>query len=347
MTRVLALPFVALLVACSGSDDTENPVDSVDSGLVEAALDDTMTSDGASDAMPPSEAGDATSSDVADAPPKEGVFVAVGYGGHRATSKDGVTWEHDQTDVPMGGDDEFLLRDVGFGGGVFSAVGWHVKTSSDAAAWTDHGKMGQWLGGLAYGKSKWVAAGGYGRRAWSDDGFTWHDADDGGLHGAYRGLGFGGGHWVGVGDGGRRSWTDDGVTWHEGTGDGATSLGEIAFGGGTFVAIGGKTALRSTDGGATWSAATKAPTADLEGIVHDGKRFVAVGSGHAFASTDGMNWDEISSSAGGGALAYGNGWYVAAGWGGAVFRSKDGATWTKSATLSSDDSFARVRFFTP
>ncbi|MGZ3475486.1 MAG: WD40/YVTN/BNR-like repeat-containing protein, partial [Polyangiales bacterium] len=267
----------------------------------------------------------------------------VGYGGRRAISKDGIAWTNDVQDVAKGGDDEWLLRDVGYGGGSFVSVGWHVKTAPDAVTWTDAGKMGQWLGGIAYGKGTWVAAGGYGRRAYSTDGKTWKDADDGGLHGAFRGLPFGGDRWVAVGDGGRRSTSTDGVAWEEGTGDGASSLGEVAYGGGTFVAIGGKTVLRSSDGKA-WKSSTAA--IDLDSVAWDGARFVAVGSGKAIASNDGASWMDLGSGPSG-SLAYGGGAFVAMAWGGAVYRSTDGATWKKVTTLAGDNSFARVRYLTP
>jgi hypothetical protein len=43
------------------------------------------------------------------------IFVAVGYGGRRASSVDGVRWENDQELAPNGGDDWTLLCDVAFG----------------------------------------------------------------------------------------------------------------------------------------------------------------------------------------------------------------------------------------
>lgn len=343
MRRIFCLVLSAI-AGCSSAEDA--PATADDAAVAEtlesdtgAALDSSASMDTAEEVKPDIA--------VAEVAPKEGLFVAVGYGGRRAISKDGITWTNDVADVPKGGDDEYLLRDVGYGAGSFVSVGWHVKTAPDAITWTDAGKMGQWLGGIAYGKGKWVAAGGYGRRAYSTDGKTWKDAADGGLHGAFRGLTFGGAsgeeRWVAVGDGGRRSVSTDGIAWEEGTGDGAAGLGEVAYGGGTFVAIGGKTVLRSTDGKA-WKSSPVA--IDLDSLAWDGTRFVAVGSGKALASTDGASWMEIGSGASGN-LAYGNGVFVAAAWGGAVFRSTDGATWTKVATLPGDNSFARLRYFTP
>jgi hypothetical protein len=349
MRRFSILGATLLALGCSSAADAGSESDGAASFAETGVFDTGSTPE---DSASPETSADASPDETtADTAPKEGLFVAVGYGGRRVSSKDGITWTGDVEDVPKGGDDEWLLRDVGYGGGSFVSVGWHVKTapfSASAIAWTDAGKMGQWLGGIAYGKGKWVAAGGWGRRAYSTDGKTWKDGGDGGLHGAFRGLAFGGatsgeGRWVAVGDGGRRSTSLDGVAWEEGTGDSASGLGEVAYGGGTFVAIGGKTVLRSSDG-KTWKSSTVA--VDLDSVAWDGARFVAIGSGKALASTDGASWSELGSGPSG-ALAWGNGAFVATAWGGAVFRSTDGKSWTKVTTLPGDNSIARVRFFTP
>src|SRR4051794_22942750 len=53
----------------------------------------------------------------------KGLFVAVGYGGRRVTTRDGVHWENDVELAPNGGDDDNCLFSVAFGHGRFVAVG--------------------------------------------------------------------------------------------------------------------------------------------------------------------------------------------------------------------------------
>ena len=56
-----------------------------------------------------------------DGDPSKPIFVAVGYGGRRASSPDGIRWEGDQELSPEGGDDQNLICDVAFG--------WLLKSS--------------------------------------------------------------------------------------------------------------------------------------------------------------------------------------------------------------------------
>jgi hypothetical protein len=355
------VPFLALLVACSADDSTaslspahgdagqgaSDPADQGDAG-----------GGGGSDAgggLGPSDAGatiDApTTTDgglAPDAAPPPGFFVAVGYGGRRLRSADGTAWTDDQEDVANGGDDSYLLRDVGAGAGAVVAVGWRVKRSLDARAWTETSQMTQWFGGIAYAKGTWVAAGGYGRHAHSADGKTWVDVDDPHTD-AFRSLAYGdvlGGRWVAAGDGGRCRWTGDGATWTDGASVGF-GVSDLAFGAGVFVATGGTAVATSNDGGATWHA--HGPLASgTDGVAFGRAGFVAVGGGHAFVSPDGATWTDTPGAGVSGVVAYGGGVYVAIDYGGHVHRSTDGKVWTHPATLGANgNAMARVRWVSP
>src|SRR5271165_2966513 len=78
------------------------------------------------------------------APVKEnrpGIFVAVGYGGRRMSSRDGITWQNVLQWADKGADDSNNLISIAFGKGKFVAVGgggWsrdsqagHVLVSTD------------------------------------------------------------------------------------------------------------------------------------------------------------------------------------------------------------------------
>jgi hypothetical protein len=100
--------------------------------------------------------------------------VVVGYAGARRRSTDlGLTWSPVQTLGPSG-DNEFLLRAVTFGAGLFVTVGWRIYTSPDGAVWTQRtNPQNQWLGGIRRHQGVFSAVGGYGYSAWSTDGVSW------------------------------------------------------------------------------------------------------------------------------------------------------------------------------
>jgi hypothetical protein len=217
-------------------------------------------------------ASDASATDAAGGVP---IFVAVGYGGVRVRSLDlGKTWVDAQR-LGGGGDDNFLLRTVAFGDGLFVALGWQLYTSPDGKTWTMRTKAaGQWMGGVRFGAGRFVAAGGYGESTYSTDGLTW---PQGGarMTDAARSVAFGNGLWVARADSNHWWQTSTGETWTDLGGD---HTDPVVFCGGQFVDAkscagpvgrdGGRTASganvwlgindsgkieRSEDGGATWT----------------------------------------------------------------------------------------------
>jgi hypothetical protein len=207
--------------------------------------------------------------DAAIPPPGKPVFVAVGYAGRRVRSLDlGKTWVDDQT-LGGGGDDEFLLRAVEWGNGVFVAAGWKIVTSPDGKTWTERkNPQNQWLGGIKYGKSRFGAAGGYGYAAYSLDGLAWTAGSD--RQGdAARSVAFGNDTWIAATDSGTWWSSSDGKAWSRTTtghssrvvfcgdafkdasactGPWGHNEGRVAFGGGVYVSIAGDRIERSEDG---------------------------------------------------------------------------------------------------
>jgi hypothetical protein len=231
---------------------------------------------GAGGGVAGSSSSDAGATD-ADGGPAGGVptFVAVGYGGLRVRSLDlGKTWIDAQR-LGGGGDDNFLLRAVAFGNGLFVALGWQFYTSPDGKTWTMRtNAAGQWMGGVRFGAGRFVAAGGYGESTYSTDGLTW---PQGGarMTDAARSVAFGNGLWVARADSNHWWQTSTGETW---TDLGGTHTDDVVFCSGQFVDAkscaapvghdGGHTAFganvwvgiddsgkieRSEDGGATWT----------------------------------------------------------------------------------------------
>jgi hypothetical protein len=224
-------------------------------------------------------------------------FVAVGYGGHRTVSLDGRTWEHHVIDDPAGGDDPNLLRGVGYGHGVFIAVGNRVMTSTDGITWTTTiADTGSFLSDAAWADGLWVTAGGNGLRMSStDDGATFaHTAPY--VAGHFRSIAAGNGAFVAVGhtygNAGLSSVTRDGITWSDRTGGAA--FAEVAFGAGVFVAVGDGGRVSVSSDGASWDETTLGGDRIGDVVFADGE-FLA-GSGSAYwSSTDGRAWTRHAS----------------------------------------------------
>jgi hypothetical protein len=265
------------------------------------------------------------------APQPGGVFVAVGYGGRRVRSlDDGQTWVDDASLEPMGGDDMALLRTVAHGDPGFVALGWRSMTSPDGQAWNDHGaNIGQWIGAVTFATGQFVAVGGYGLRAVSNDGVTWqnHSIDTVATHPG-DGLVFGdvlGGRFVSANDQGKRSVSSDGTTWAYAAGADATATTHLAFGNGLFLGVGGTDVVTSPDG-QTWASAAPLPQA-ASAIVFGGDHFTVIAPGHVFTSKDGGSWDDHPvDGLDADAIAYGHGAYVLVR-GSARRRSADGIAW--------------------
>jgi hypothetical protein len=199
--------------------------------------------------------------------------VVVGYGGVRVRSIDlGKTWI-DSKRLGGGGDDEFLLRTVAFGDGVFVAAGWQIHTSTDGKTWTQReNPTNQWLGGVRFGNDMFAAAGGYGYSAYSLDGITWMDGQGRGTDAA-RSVAFGDGTWMARADSGNWWRSTNGQNWQNAGGSHsggvvwcdtqftdasqcdlpiARNEGKTAFGEGVYISVDDRTIERSTDG-RTWN----------------------------------------------------------------------------------------------
>ena len=212
---------------------------------------------------------------VPDAGPPGGTptFVAVGYAGRRIRSTDlGKTWTDDQR-LGGGGDDQFLLRGIGYGAGRFVAAGWKILSSPDGKTWTEHkNPNNQWLGGVKWGNNRFGAAGGFGYSAYSNDGVTW-TAGKSRASEAARSLAFGDGKFMAATDAGNWWSSTDGNTWTRGEGGHNSRItfcgavfsdasacktapgrneGRTVFGAGVWVSVRGATIERS-ENGTTWT----------------------------------------------------------------------------------------------
>jgi len=232
------------------------------------------------------------------------LVVAVGQGGRRVVSVNGVDWTGDLRDAPGDRDPTKDLLAVSYAAGSVVAVGGGCAGTAcagrivtfDGAHWTEGNLPANrsWLAAVAHGGGVWVAAGAAGPVLVSSDGKSW--TSRGNLPGHVRALAYGdvGGTsaFVAVGDGGLRARSTDGHTW---TGvvqgfpgsDVPVSLRSVAIGDGAVVAAGelGRR-IRSRDG-LEWTDPA-AGGSDLASVVYADRTFLAYAdNGIVFLSADG------------------------------------------------------------
>lgn len=269
----------------------------------------------------------------------KGMFVAVGDFGFKMSSPDGVVWTG--AAVPDAGEDGYLTS-VAFGKGKVVTAGWDVYTSTNAVDWTKHDRLAQWLGGIAFGRNKWVGAGGVGTRAESEDGARWGFLGvSGGVE--FDGVAFGepagsnGGRFIAHRKSGALAVSDTGVEWTDVVEAEAAS---IVFAKDAFVGVGNderpqRSVRRSVDGKA-WTTVFTA-SVELVSIAYGPMGFVAVArfGDRVATSPDGVTWTERVAPGAEGVIAAGAGRYVCCA-GTSPTRchhSPDGVTWTNATSV--------------
>ena len=282
-------------------------------------------------------------------PPPSGkpIFVAVGYGGHRTRSLDGIRWQDHVIDDPNGGDDKNLLRGVGFAGGVFVAVGDRILTSDNGAQWKKAAYTpASFLNQACAQKGLWVAAGGNGLRVRSaDKGTTW-EISVAFMEGHFRGLACGADRFVAVGQRnnmGMTSVSTDGINWTPPAVSGAR-LGRVAFGNGLFVSVGDGGRVATSSDGQTWSNSTLGSN-NRDMIVFSNGLFVTTEDGGFQTSPDGKTWTRIKSTGSFTAFAGAPGVWVGVLYPGKMHHGADLATLTLSESTSPDFTQVAVGFF--
>lgn len=266
-------------------------------------------------------------------------FVAVGYGGRRVRSSDGIQWDSDVVVDPQGGDDNNLFRGVAFSGGQFIAVGGssegQIATSPNGADWTFRTPGTSWLADVATLGTTLVSAGGNGLRQRSlDAGATWMDFAPY-YAGHYRsitsgkGIAVAAGHTYGNAMDGLTTTSTDGKTWSTEV-VGGTPYHSVAFGdvaGGVFVAAGDNRCSTSSDGKA-WNDCAGVTGGGLDKVVFVNGMFVVGDASGYFTSTDGTTFSHLDAEHHG-VVEFGAGLYVALDWPDKILTSPDLEAWTQ------------------
>jgi hypothetical protein len=280
----------------------------------------------------------------------DGLFVAVGYGGRRITSRDGVNWENDQRWSNGDIDNDDVLFDVAFGAGHFIAVGGgertgHILSTSDGHEWQPVQQVNGRVATIAYGDGHFVAA---------------HDAElmssrngtkfESGPRLAWKGSihprrsAFGeteaGNCFVILGDidlwaeRKRVHWrglTVDGTHWDHTALDTPAAM-DIAFGAGHFVVVGPAGLIESSHDGQVWERHATDPAENFSRVIWTGTRFLVSGGSALWISPDALTWTR-QIPAPPCDIAWARQGFLGLGfsWGGNVFISRDFTTWKKVA----------------
>lgn len=324
----------SLVTACGDDSDTGGG----GSGPTTSATGMTTTSTGTTSATSATGATSSTATGSGGAPVGDPLFVAVGYGGRRISSPDGITWSNDVIVDPAGGDDNNLFRGIGFVGGQWVAVGGssagQIATSPNGKDWTFQTPGTAWLADVVELGGTLITAGGNGLRQRSvDGGVTWTDQAPY-YAGHFRAIAAGNGVAVAVGhtygmnvDHGLISTTTDGANWSPESVDDGPPFGSIVFGDGIFVAAGDDRCWLSNDAH-NWSDCTGVTGGNLDRVVFVNGEFLIGNPSGYFHSTGGARFTHTDSQHHP-VSAYGQGLYVALEWPDHIFTSPDLSTWTE------------------
>jgi hypothetical protein len=291
-------------------------------------------------------------------------WVAVGYGGRRMISTDGLKWEITAEWSQPGGDDGNNLSSAVFAQGKFVAVGGggggdsgngHVLVSKDGREWKEVHSAKNRIAPIVYGGNRFVAGGTHRHLLWSDDGESWQEGpqieDPVCTH--FRGGAFGNDRFVFVGNHGGGT----GPHWVAVSPDGKTISGiktdlpghnALVFGAGRFLMLTSHVdgdLIASTDGLA-WEPVTIDDGQKLSWIVWTGREFLGGAKQAIFRSTDGLAWSksDFSLKRGGVNIKWSDGQrFIATAWPGKMIFSADGKTWVDSPPLSANGINSVVR----
>ncbi len=288
----------------------------------------------------------------------KGLFVAVGYGGRRMSSHDGLTWENDTEWAADGGDDNNCLFSVAFGKGKFVAVGGgasvgHIVTTRDGKVWKEVRTERTRVVPILFGNSRFVAGAGRDFLT-SEDGETWTKGGslvyDRGLY--YRRGVFGNGVFVFCGDvdisdgkprGGWRAATKDGVKIEAFVTD-LPNTRSVAFGAGRFVMVGEHGYRGTSTDGKQWESSTDTAE-DFQWVFWSGKQFV-LGGNNTYTSPDGLHWTKADKGVPCEPQIAVQNSYLGLSWKTNIWRSEDALNWQR-VSMNGTNAFTSISYGVP
>ena len=280
-------------------------------------------------------------------------WVAVGYGGRRMISTDGLKWEVTAEWAEKGGDDSNNLMGLAYGCGKFVAVGGggfskatqggHILVSIDGREWREVKQMPFRVNPVVFGGERFVVGGPDRTLWWSTDGEKWSQGAQVNAEGFpgwamwFRNGAYGNGTFVFMGEGGAKKE----FYWCIRSKDGSSAefrrdlpqLRSLAFGAGIFVAVGNGVIVTSVDG-LEWAKQERAEDEKLDWILWDGAQFLCGGGKTTLASKDGKSWAPHPLKPQGRPLWTDGTRFIGSSWPGKMSFSPDGKQWLKANELT-------------
>jgi hypothetical protein len=292
-----------------------------------------------------------------------GLFVAVGYGGRRISSRDGVQWENDQRWSDTVADDDNVLCNIAFGQGRFIAVGGgaklgHILSTRSGKEWQRLSSLEGRVATIAFGKSRFVATHGA-ELLFSTDGDTFHPGEKLAIKGSVhtRRSAFGdteagqmfviiGDVYLGEGNGrvGWRGSTLDGEHWASSALD-TPAANDIAYGAGHFVIAGAGGLIEASHDGSNWRRCAIVASKDFTRVIWTGKRFLVTGPDTAWTSSDGLAWEPERASIPCQLVWARDGWLALGfSWGDGIWRATDDLLQWKKLSVPPGPSLEAIAF---
>ncbi len=267
-------------------------------------------------------------------------ILAVGHGGHRMVSRDGLSWQHHVAWGQPAHDQNDLNAAVNFRGAFFVGGGYsyaRLTATCDGQKWSE-GRIpgGSPIFGLEVVGDTLYAICLRGEVFKTADGAEWELVGRGEMPTKthwIRGTAVGNGLIVGSGDYGPALVCDPAtgkitVTQMAGQTDKNATWRRVAFGNGTFVVGGQAGLLAATADGQTWHNNHTVPErGDVMCVEWTGKQFLAVTTQGVYASADGRTWQSREGKTPRQIRRVGD-WLYGYSWPPSNFsRSRDGVTW--------------------
>lgn len=284
-------------------------------------------------------------------------WLAVGYGGRRMISTDGLRWEITAEWAQPGGDDSNNLMSAVFaqnqfvvvgGGGGGKTGGGHILVSPDGRQWTEVHTDKSRINPIVFGGDRFlVGTSSYpsGRLMWSRDAKTWQKGaaieTKGLTH--FRGGAFGNNLFVLVGNAGGQG----GKSWAITTRDGDTIVSErddlpghgtIVFGAGRFLMLTShsKADLIASKDGAQWEPVRFPEGSKFQWLVRGPAEFLVGDGKQAYRSADGVEWRKFDLATRGDVKWSDGTRFITSSWPGKMAYSSDGKSWKDAPPLTAN-----------
>ncbi len=216
-----------------------------------------------------------------------------------------------------------------------------ASANSPGSMWHSRGTS-EYLMGVTWSGSQFVAVGQNGTILTSPDGITWTQRTSGTSYRTLFGVAWSGSQFVVVGDHGILLTSPDGITWTQRTSGTSEDLRNVVWSGSQFVIVGGTDGILTSPDGITWIPLRISGTQYwLNGVVWSGSQFVAVGrESTILTSPDGITWTPRRTSDTQywlNGVVWSGSQFVAVGDYGILLTSPDGITWTQRTSGTSED----------